>query len=112
MPMMPKPLCATCRRPGCAGCARRRSTRAYDRAWQRLRRRHLAEHPWCHDCHQQGRVEPAAQVHHIVDVAVAPHRRLDPQNLMALCASCHSRRTAATTGAAEVVICYIPDNDG
>ena len=93
MPMLPRSLCSVCHRAGCTGCARRRGSahsRGYDKRWQRLRLRHLHAHPFCKDC---GRL--AEQVHHIVDIAVAPQRRLDPLNLMSLCASCHSKRTGA-----------------
>jgi 5-methylcytosine-specific restriction endonuclease McrA len=93
--MMSKALCSACHRADCAGCKRRRSTAVYDRAWRALRLRHLADHPLCHDCQQQQRVEPATQVHHVIDVAIAPQRRLDPLNLMSLCHSCHSKRTAS-----------------
>jgi len=72
--------------------------RGYDRAWQQLRAHTLATHPWCADCDQAGIVTESTEVHHLQPIAEAPNRRLDPSNLMALCKSCHSRRTAAEEG--------------
>jgi 5-methylcytosine-specific restriction protein A len=51
-------------------------------------------HPLCSDCLKVKRVVPATDVHHIAKVADAPDKRLDLDNLMSLCHSCHSVRTA------------------
>ena len=61
-----------------------------DRKWQRLRLRHLREHPLCVMCHRLGRVTAASVVDHIV-----PHRGddvlfWDADNLQSLCPHCHS----------------------
>lgn len=61
---------------------------AYDWPWRRLRKRHLAQHPWCVRCGARG-----VDVDHVVPVRVAPHRRLDPTNLQTLCHPCHSKVT-------------------
>lgn len=71
-----------------------RTQRGYDNRWLRLRAAFLAEHPLCADCEANGMVTPAEQVHHVAKVADRPDLRLDWENLMALCAGCHSRRTA------------------
>ena len=58
----------------------------YPRQWTAFAQAWLATHPLCGHC--GGR---AKQVHHLVSVRVAPHRRLDPTNVVALCPSCHMR---------------------
>jgi hypothetical protein len=64
----------------------------YDHQWDRLAKRHLRIHPVCA---VTGCGKPAKHVDHVVPVAVAPHRRLDPTNLQGLCHACHNRLTAA-----------------
>lgn len=58
-------------------------------AWRRLRAVFLAEHPLCADCQKRGRVVAAQVVDHKVPIRQggAP---LDPENLQALCATCHN----------------------
>src|SRR5690606_26275858 len=68
------------------------ASRGYDARWRRVRRMVLAEEPLCRRCKAQGRVTPATQVHHI-DGDV---RNLRRENLEPLCASCHSKETAAS----------------
>jgi 5-methylcytosine-specific restriction enzyme A len=68
--------------------------RGYDRAWQQLRAHFLTMNPWCVDCDEEGIAEESTEAHHVEPIEAAPHRRLDPTNLMALCKSCHSKRTA------------------
>lgn len=63
----------------------------YDRAWQRCRDAHLAKNPLCVDCLKDGRVTPATLVHHATRL-VEGGRRLDPDNLVSLCATCHAER--------------------
>lgn len=60
------------------------SDRGYDARWQRIRAKFLRDNPYCEKCGK-----PATVAHHII-------RRRNggpdsPRNLMALCASCHSR---------------------
>lgn len=64
--------------------------RGYDRAWQVLRVQHLAAHPLCVLCGG-----PGVDVDHRESVRAAPHRRLDPLNLMTLCHRHHSILTQA-----------------
>lgn len=63
-------------------------------AWRKLRRAKLMESPLCEAC----RLAPSTQVDHIL-----PHRGdqelfLDPDNLMAMCHSCHARKTLLRDG--------------
>lgn len=68
--------------------------RGYGRDWQRTRARKLADSPLCEDCLAAGTVTPATQVHHVLKAGEAPSQRHNADNLMALCESCHSKRTA------------------
>ncbi|MHB1651403.1 MAG: HNH endonuclease [Desulfitobacteriaceae bacterium] len=68
--------------------------RGYDGTWKRLRKMYLREHPLCEDCLEQGRLEPATEVHHKEKVREHPELRLAISNLRALSKECHSRRTA------------------
>ncbi len=102
---MPNALAKPCQGPGCCAmlpCARhprflhRPTVRArYDATWEKLRSMKLARNPMCG---QAGCVTPFGggrplHVHHIIDVAERPELRLDLDNLMTLCHSCHSRIT-------------------
>lgn len=62
--------------------------RGYDADWRKLRMAYLKRHPLCERCEEQGRVEPAVLVHHIVPIS-AGGKALDKHNLMALCRECH-----------------------
>ena len=71
--------------------------RGYDHKWPKPRRLFLMANPLCVICQAQGRVTPANVVDHII-----PHRGDrelfdDPDNLQALCAPCHSRKTQQET---------------
>jgi len=68
--------------------------RGYDSTWEKLRKVFLRENPLCHDCIQHERITPAKEVHHIKKVREYPSLRLVKDNLMGLCKSCHSSRTA------------------
>ena len=59
----------------------------YERSqWKHVRAAHLNKFPACEACGRTRNVE----VHHIIPVAVNPRRKLDPDNLMTLCATpCH-----------------------
>lgn len=72
------------------------SQRGYDVVWRRLRRMHLAEHPLCVHCKQEGRVTVATEVDHIQPLADGGTN--DSDNLQSLCKSCHSRKTRRAMG--------------
>jgi 5-methylcytosine-specific restriction protein A len=70
----------------------------YGRRWQLLREVFLGEHPLCARCQERGMFVSSTVVDHI-----KPHRGdetlfWDVGNLEALCASCHSRKTASRDG--------------
>ena len=61
----------------------------YGRAWKRIRDRHITQHPLCEQCEKDGRIVPAAEVHHKVPISKGgTHAR---ENLMSLCRSCHNK---------------------
>jgi 5-methylcytosine-specific restriction endonuclease McrA len=68
--------------------------RGYDNAWRTVRKHHLQYNPMCYDCLSRGTYTAGKDVHHVAKLADNPHRRDDPTNLMTLCHSCHSKRTA------------------
>ncbi len=62
-------------------------------AWRRAREAaRMRDHNLCQDCLQRGRVVFADTVHHIVPVRDAWARRLQLDNLVSLCTSCHTAR--------------------
>ena len=61
----------------------------YGRAWKRIRDRHISLHPLCEQCEKDGRIVPAAEVHHILPVSKGGTHSRD--NLMSLCRSCHNK---------------------
>lgn len=61
------------------------------RAWQAARQQQLIEQPWCAFCERIGRLSPATVVDHIIPLAQAWDRRLDPSNLQSLCKQHHDR---------------------
>lgn len=69
--------------------------RGYDSSWKVVRKYHLENNPLCNDCLKEGRYVGGNEIHHIKKLAEFPHLRDDPNNLMTLCKSCHSKRTAA-----------------
>lgn len=65
--------------------------RRYGRAWQRIRDRYAAAHPFCEECYKLGVLTPTEEIHHIVPLSHGGTHAED--NLMALCKPCHSRIT-------------------
>lgn len=58
--------------------------------WQQLRARVLEDNNYmCVKCKEQGKVTVATEVHHIEHIANNWDKRLDYDNLMPLCESCH-----------------------
>lgn len=68
----------------------------YDSRWRRKSAEYRAAHP---TCEQQGCVMPSECVDHIDGLGPAGPRGFDDSNLMAMCWSCHSRKTALFDGA-------------
>ena len=66
--------------------------RRYGRAWQRIRDRYAAAHPFCEECYKRGVLTPTEEIHHIKPLAHGGTHA--ENNLMALCKPCHSRITA------------------
>jgi 5-methylcytosine-specific restriction endonuclease McrA len=62
--------------------------RFYDsEAWKRARARRLASYPVCERCNR----EFARHVHHRIKLKdCTPSQRLDQDNLMSVCVSCHN----------------------
>ena len=61
----------------------------YNGVWPAIRRRYIAAHPLCEMCRREGRITPAAEVHHILPVSQGGTN--EASNLMALCQSCHTK---------------------
>ena len=66
---------------------------ASHRLWRKFRLASLAQNPLCVDCKQYDTTTEATQVHHIVKRADDMSLAFEESNCMALCASCHSKRT-------------------
>jgi 5-methylcytosine-specific restriction endonuclease McrA len=91
----PTPGCPhlTDRAKGCPTCRTRDGARrTYDSHWEALALAHRMTHPVCEVC----RTRRATQTHHKGSLATDPHRRLDPTNLLAVCAGCHRVLTPTT----------------
>ena len=68
------------------------SARGYDNRWRKLSEDYRTRNPLCEDCDTHGRTTPAAEVHHIIPINRDPSKRLDINNLVALCKRCHDLR--------------------
>jgi 5-methylcytosine-specific restriction protein A len=66
--------------------------RGYDATWHKLRRMQLSREPLCRDCSQEHHVTLASEVHHIIAKRNGGEDSFN--NLMSLCKTHHSRRTA------------------
>lgn len=58
--------------------------------WQRLRKWKLKQDPLCEICKAEGRITPAAIIHHIKPIK-GGGGLMDVDNLMSLCKACHNR---------------------
>ena len=67
-------------------------------AWRLLQKKILSKSPLCAECRRNGRLVYATVVHHIKDHNGDPVLFWDENNLEALCAVCHNRKTAKTQG--------------
>jgi 5-methylcytosine-specific restriction protein A len=65
--------------------------------WKILRKYMLQLQPLCEMCLRKDRITVATELHHIRDIADAPHLRLDTSNLMPICKSCHSTITVVNS---------------
>jgi hypothetical protein len=63
--------------------------------WQTVRRAYIQRNPWCVPCANQGKQTKATQVDHI---DTNPAMFWFESNYMAMCHSCHSRKTVAVDG--------------
>jgi 5-methylcytosine-specific restriction enzyme A len=65
------------------------------RRWQVLRHQILERDGWkCRNCGARGRLE----IDHIKSVRLAPESAFDPDNLQALCPTCHTKKTRIECG--------------
>ncbi|MFO0849575.1 MAG: HNH endonuclease [Gemmataceae bacterium] len=72
------------------------SRRGYGPDWDRCRLAYLADHPECEQCSQAGVLTAATEVDHVRRIERGGPR-FDHENLMALCKSCHSKKTVRET---------------
>ena len=72
-------------------------------AWRKLRESVLNMEPLCRHCTARGLIVAASEVDHINNVASDN----DPDNLQALCKSCHSRKTQADMGKRVALGCDV-----
>lgn len=72
-------------------------------AWRRLRAAVLEREPLCRDCYKRGRITTATDVDHHDNNPT----NNDPENLVALCHECHSRKTQADMGKRVVYGCDV-----
>lgn len=66
--------------------------RRYNKEWRKVRSIYIKSHPYCEECFKHGVMTKAEQVHHIKPLADGGNN--NPDNLMSLCRSCHSKRHA------------------
>jgi len=93
-------FCAKCSRVvdgRCGQCDKRTNNKTtnengYDSTWKRMSENIRKERPLCEDCLPEGRIVASVECHHIIPISQDRHRRLDPNNIVALCKRCHQRR--------------------
>ncbi len=97
MPMRIK----TYKRPGTEQPRKRRPKPTHpfysSTAWKRLRAQYRYDHPVCEVCG----VNKTEIVHHLLSIKVDPGGALDPENLKAVCVTCHNRWHASLRKAEE-----------
>ena len=62
--------------------------------WRKVRALKLARDPLCEECQEHGVVEPATQVHHVIQLTKRPNLAYDLDNTRSLCTTCHARESA------------------
>lgn len=61
--------------------------------WNKIRQVAITrDHGLCQDCLKENRITPYDTVHHIVPIKEDWSKRLDIDNLVCLCESCHQKR--------------------
>ena len=76
-----------------------RIERGYTQNWVRYTKIYRMNHPLCVICQREGRLTPSQHVDHIVAVSGRDDPMFwEPNNHQALCASCHSKKTATEDG--------------
>jgi 5-methylcytosine-specific restriction protein A len=110
VPTRAKSICAHagCMRITCGGrCEQHRSQQHkstsknrsgdpfyHSKAWHSLRDWKRTVSPMCEVCERNGYTVAMAHVDHVLPRATHPQLELDSENLMSLCYSCHSKKTA------------------
>lgn len=75
------------------------ASRGYDGQWRKTRTLALRRDSYlCQECLKDDRPTPAQEVHHIIGIDVDPTLRLDIDNIISLCASCHKKITEQDQG--------------
>lgn len=72
-----------------------KAERGYGSDWDKFSRQYRLLHPLCENCLLEGRTAPAVDVHHIVKIRDRPDLRMDENNVMSVCRTCHKRLDAA-----------------
>lgn len=85
-------LCHTCRQ--LPGMGARPPGVNYGRRWKKARLEHLAEHPFCVMCQDEGELTVATDVDHIIPHRGDYTRFWDRANWQSLCRPHHGRKTA------------------
>ena len=75
----------------CPAC-NKTAARGYDHRWRKLSEDYRTRNPLCEDCDAKGETTPASEVHHIIPISIDSSKRLDVNNLVALCTKCHEAR--------------------
>ena len=107
MPRKPKtpcmhPGCPELVEPGTKYCEKHKkpaeprgaNERGYGYAWQKARKAFLATHPLCEECKKRGLYVKATDIDHIKAHRGDKKLFWDKNNWVALCHSCHSKKTA------------------
>jgi 5-methylcytosine-specific restriction protein A len=81
-----------------------RQERGYDKHWLKLRKAFLSENPLCVLCREDGKRTPAQEVDHVIPFKDRHDpKRLDWENLQAVCRRCHRVKTSRQKATRVVV---------
>ncbi|MHC4695893.1 MAG: HNH endonuclease [Planctomycetota bacterium] len=81
----------------------KRTTRVYDRRWQRVRAVKVAQDPLCEECGRHGRTTATTEVDHIIPIRQGG-AVYDLANLQSMCKPCHSRTTARENAFGKYIV--------